>query len=192
MPEAGAIVPTDKKAVRALVRERIRSMEEELFRRESLQLCRRVMSEAAWKAARTVLLYSPMADEPDLSPLIDNALAEGKMVLLPHGRTEPGLYDTLGENNSPLACPDAPAPDLAIIPGRAFTTRGDRLGRGGGYYDRLLPELDCPKWAAALSCQIFETLPGDPWDVKLDRIILPGETPNSKKFRETYCDLSKK
>ncbi len=71
------------------------------------------------------------------------------------------------------SCPDiAPdAIDLAIIPGRAFTPDGLRLGRGKGFYDRLLPTLTrARKIGVAYPYQILETLPLDPWDVPLDAV----------------------
>lgn len=61
--------------------------------------------------------------------------------------------------------------DLAIIPGRAFTREGLRMGRGKGYYDRILSSLSCTKWGVAFACQMVQNLPTDPWDVPLDRIV---------------------
>jgi len=45
------------------------------------------------------------------------------------------------------------------------------MGRGKGYYDRMLAELNCPKWGVAFHCQMVKELPTDPWDVRLDRIF---------------------
>lgn len=73
------------------------------------------------------------------------------------------------------SCPDiAPeAIELAIIPGRAFTRAGWRLGRGKGFYDRLLPSLvNARKIGVAFPYQLFETLPIDPWDVPLDAVYI--------------------
>ena len=70
-------------------------------------------------------------------------------------------------------CPDiAPETiDLAIIPGRAFTLDGWRLGRGKGFYDRLLPTLaHARKIGVAYPYQILESLPTDPWDAPLDAV----------------------
>ena len=61
--------------------------------------------------------------------------------------------------------------DLAIIPGVGFSPQGARLGRGKGYYDRLLPNLHCPKIGLALPCQIADEIPTDEWDIPMDEVI---------------------
>ena len=63
--------------------------------------------------------------------------------------------------------------DLIIVPGRAFTFRGERCGRGGGYYDRFLEGLKCPKIALAFDEQIFETIPMSEYDQIIDKVIVP-------------------
>lgn len=71
-------------------------------------------------------------------------------------------------------CPLVPPAelDIIIVPGLAFTERGERLGYGGGYYDRYLPR--CPqayKLALAFSEQILPQLPTDEYDCRLDAVI---------------------
>lgn len=61
--------------------------------------------------------------------------------------------------------------DLAIIPGMAFTPQGDRLGRGRGYYDRLLPRLSCPLVGLAFPFQILDTIPCEPHDIRMNQVI---------------------
>lgn len=64
--------------------------------------------------------------------------------------------------------------DLAIIPGMAFDSHGHRLGRGKGYYDRLLshPEFrNICKVGVCFDFQYFDTIPAEPHDVLMDKII---------------------
>ena len=61
--------------------------------------------------------------------------------------------------------------DLAIIPGMAFTLSGDRLGRGKGYYDRLLPKLSCPLIGLAFPFQIVDAIPCEPHDIRMTEVI---------------------
>ncbi|GIM46319.1 5-formyltetrahydrofolate cyclo-ligase [Collibacillus ludicampi] len=63
--------------------------------------------------------------------------------------------------------------DLIFIPGVAFDRRGGRLGYGGGYYDRFLPQLrkDAVKIGLAYDLQIIDHVPAEPHDIILDGIV---------------------
>lgn len=138
-----------------------------------------------WNAAQRILLYCALPDEAATDALIAKALDEGKEVILPKvdgDMVRLFLYspaDGLHGGRFGIAEPaegseeitDYSSIRLAFIPGRAFTMAGDRLGRGRGYYDRLLPHLPCPKWGLALGEQIFDELPTDPWDIRLDKVV---------------------
>ncbi|CBY34964.1 unnamed protein product [Oikopleura dioica] len=58
-----------------------------------------------------------------------------------------------------------------IVPGRAFTSCGKRCGRGGGYYDRFLEKNTCPKIALAFHQQIFDEIPTEEHDQKVNLVI---------------------
>ena len=77
-----------------------------------------------------------------------------------------GIMEPQGE-----AFTDFDSIDLAIIPGVGFSPQGARLGRGKGYYDRLLPNLRCPKIGLALPCQIADEIPTEEWDIFMDEVI---------------------
>ena len=62
--------------------------------------------------------------------------------------------------------------DLIIVPALFITKEGVRLGRGGGYYDRFLPQIPLEKrWFVGYSWQVVPTLPKDPWDQSVGRWI---------------------
>ena len=63
--------------------------------------------------------------------------------------------------------------DLLVIPGLAFDRQGGRLGYGKGYFDRLLPGRgpDALLAAVAFECQLFDTVPMQPYDVRVDAVI---------------------
>ncbi|MCL2305520.1 MAG: 5-formyltetrahydrofolate cyclo-ligase [Planctomycetaceae bacterium] len=70
---------------------------------------------------------------------------------------------------------------LVLTPGLAFDRSGGRLGRGAGYYDRFFARIDSereepvPKFALAFDCQILDTIPVEPHDIRLDGIITESE-----------------
>ncbi len=61
--------------------------------------------------------------------------------------------------------------DVAIIPGLLFDLRGFRLGRGKGYYDKLLPKLSCISIGIGFDFQIVKKLPSDTHDFKMDCLV---------------------
>lgn len=133
---------------------------------------------------QTVLLYHSLPDEVETHQLIQALAAEGKKVLLPTiAGTELELHEyTCGdslstsnlfgikESQGPLFT-SYPQIDLAIIPGVAFTRQGDRLGRGKGFYDRLLPQLHCPLIGLAFPFQIIDSIPCEPHDIRMTEVI---------------------
>ncbi len=65
---------------------------------------------------------------------------------------------------------------VMIMPGSGFDPSGNRLGYGGGFYDRYLSKCNrahckITKIGLAFSCQIIPRIPADPWDAKVDKII---------------------
>lgn len=145
-----------------------------------------------WAEARTVLLYvSAFAEEIRTAPFLSMAYDAGKRVILPRVDRSEGrlrLYPVsdprseltpgvLGIPEPVPTLPEVPAIEIdwGLIPGVAFDTRGFRLGRGAGHYDRLLPRMrpDCICWALCLSCQLVPRLPVEPHDVPLEGILAP-------------------
>jgi 5-formyltetrahydrofolate cyclo-ligase len=61
--------------------------------------------------------------------------------------------------------------DLAVVPGVAFTADGIRLGRGKGYYDRLLPRIKARKIGICFPFQILHSIPAESFDIRMDEVI---------------------
>lgn len=61
--------------------------------------------------------------------------------------------------------------DLVIVPGMAFDRKKNRMGRGKGYYDRFLPRLKAPKMGICFDFQLYDSIPFDADDVKMDLIV---------------------
>lgn len=65
--------------------------------------------------------------------------------------------------------------DLIIVPAVAFDRSGNRLGRGKGFYDRLLENAGCMKIGVAYQCQLLRQLPAEPHDIPMDIIVTDRE-----------------
>lgn len=170
----------EKKALRQAVRSRFPG--QEARDRESALLCRHVLDWPVYRAARVIAGYMPLLWEADVTPIMENALASGKTLLLP--RVENGSrmtlrhverLDRLVTNRWGLAEPTeeaeiVPAADarLLLVPLEAIDGEGVRLGKGGGYYDRLLRETEACAVGAAMSWQWVERVPSEAWDQPLD------------------------
>lgn len=152
----------------------------------SIEITNRVLALASWQEAGTLLLYYPLADEVDVRPLIKDAYENGKKVFLPvvkGDELELRLYQgeaSLAQGAYGIMEPTGPlfAPEnydeiqLAIIPGMAFDAAGHRLGRGKGYYDRLLPKLTNARLQGiCFPFQLLDDVPAEPHDVTINDVI---------------------
>ena len=174
----------DKKALRREIREKKRAMTEEeiVFRSEKLgQLFAR---SEAYRNAKTVYGYLPYNQEVRTVPMLAQALRDGKRVAVPkiYGDTMKFLYlDDLSkvEKNDmgiPEPIADTPVADdktaLVLMPGLAFTKQGDRMGYGGGFYDRFLAEEpDHPTLALCYDFQMVDSLPTEEFDIPVDTVL---------------------
>jgi 5-formyltetrahydrofolate cyclo-ligase len=134
------------------------------------------------KDAQNILMFSPMAGEPDVWPLIDMLLMRDKKILLP--RLESGTIvacdykadDILVNSSYGSMEPDiryavdSSIIEAALVPGVAFDLKGHRLGRGKGHYDRFLGTLTCFKIGLCFEMQIEEEIPIESHDVIMDAI----------------------
>ncbi len=183
-------VRAQKRALRREVVARILAMDPADRRRQEALLLDRMPALPGFSEARTVLLYvSVFPEEIPTEGLLRRALELGKTLVCPRvdraaRRLVPHPIDnlvrdfqtgTLGIPEPRLDLPTmaAEAIDWVLVPGIAFDRRGYRLGRGGGYYDRLLPTLraEAPRWAMALDPQWLDRLPAEPHDQPLDGIL---------------------
>ena len=152
----------------------------------SEDICGKVLRSAWWQEAGTLLLYYPLADEVDVRSLVQNAYNNGKRVLLPVCRGEnlelhlyegedslsPGAFGIMEPTGSLFVVEDYSEIQLALIPGMAFDRVGHRLGRGKGYYDRLLPRL-ATTWlqGVCFPFQLLDEVPSEPHDISVQEVI---------------------
>lgn len=146
---------------------------------------------ARWPARRftgqTVAAFWPIGDEIDTRPLINALRDAGHRVCLPvTGRKakpltfrefspdRPLIRGPYGTRHPPRSASEI-RPDVVLVPLLAYTARGDRLGYGGGYYDRTLAELksrsEIYACGLAFSAQKATFIPCEPNDMRLDGIV---------------------
>jgi len=175
-----------RKALRAR-----REMSREARAKSSLIICRRVLACREFIACKTVACYLPMDDEVDTLQIIERAWRANKRIFAPVliGRREMLFREirpetTLRRNSFGLWEPEtgetiqARNLDLVITPTVAFDENNNRIGMGGGYYDRCFSHLRYRKhWlrpkliGVAFACQNIEKISPNVWDIRLYGVI---------------------
>jgi 5-formyltetrahydrofolate cyclo-ligase len=152
----------------------------------------RLLQRPEWQNARRILAYLALKDELDLSPALESALRAGKSVALPRFVPDQANYcaalvtesfASLPTGAFGIREPGETAPvlplnqlDFILVPGVAFDASGGRLGRGKGFYDRLLANVNnatCIKCGIAADEQIVTGIPAEPHDVPMNFILTP-------------------
>ena len=175
----------DKPTLRRETMLRRDNLDERAWR--SAAICSQLLAMPAYVIARTIHCYLPMRSEVDTRPLIADALARGKGVIVPvvvpkadelaHAWLESLSADALEPGSFGTSNPRQGRPassgdwDLTIVPLLAFDRRGYRLGYGKGYYDRLLAADRTGTIGMAFAVQEMSTLPTEAHDVPLDWIV---------------------
>ena len=178
-----------KTAMRAKVRVEVQQLTRAQREGAAVEICARLVEQPVWKNARTVLLFAPLPDEPNVRPLFHAALADGKLTALPRFNGRMNDYEAavisdpatdLVEGKFGIVEPAATCEtldlkrlDLVLVPGVAFGWQGHRLGRGKGFYDRLLAEVSGKTCGVAFDQQVVSTIPVEPHDVRLNCILTP-------------------
>lgn len=175
-----------------------RAISPEQRRIDSKAICDMVLKSEDFNRAETVFCYVSMDDEVDTSDILKKTLEAGKKLYVPYITEERGIMLAIPlrkvSDLIPGACRILTAPrygdeleavspediDLAIVPGAAFTSSGQRIGMGGGYYDRFLANLGGTSAGIAYSCQMYHKLPVEKHDQKLDMVFTNGQ--ESSKF----------
>ncbi len=178
-----------KTELRREIRARLKAMTPEERAAGSEAIRAQLQAEPRWRSARGVMAYVPTAFEPDVWPLIQECLAAGRQVALLRYVPDGDLYVPchvrnlerdlqVGQYGIPEPGPHCPIfdlmrLDLALVPGIGFSLNGGRLGRGKGYYDRLLAEVPALKCGVAFDRQIVDEFPLEPHDIRLNCILTP-------------------
>lgn len=151
----------------------------------SLRIVERIQKLRVFMEAKSVALYMAIAGEVDLAPLFPYCWNTGKSTSIPVFNAETRRYElasvtadtTFNTGNYGIKEPAEPSHvpvgsmDLIVVPGVAFDPNGNRLGRGGGYYDRLLNGFEGAMVAVAFDFQIFSSIPCDTHDIPVHYVV---------------------
>ncbi len=109
------------------------------------------------RAAATIMAFDSIRGEPITAPFIERHRSMGQIVRLPEDVPPPDPADV----------------DVVLVPATALTSSGDRLGQGGGWYDRFLVgrRPDCTTVGVCFHAQLVDELPTEPHDITLDVVV---------------------
>jgi len=186
-----------KKVTRQKLLQHLKTLSPEAIHAKSVRGCENLCGTEEYRQAGAVMLFLSLPEEIQTRMVLENALGAGKTVLVPlidwehrmivpvtmQAVDEPMVRDRMG-----LQYPAAGRPfpvgqiDLVVVPGLGFDTEGNRLGRGGGYYDRFLSHngfggVTC---GFAFEEQFLANVPIAEHDVPLDMAV------SGRKVRRFY------
>ena len=174
----------DKKALRQEIRHRKQAMTPEQIEKASACLAQQFFQTDAYRQAETLYGYLPYNQEVRTVPILEQAIRDGKRVAVPKvcGDRMDFIYISdmsaveIGYCGIPEPVADGPVGDdptaLVLMPGLAFDKNGNRMGYGGGFYDKFLAqEPDHPTVALCYAFQMVDSIPTDSYDIPVDLVL---------------------
>lgn len=176
-----------KQELRSRILLKLKRQKEEDRKQKSRLIKNKLLRQREFRKAKRVMFYIAMQGEVDTQEMIETAKRLGKIIAVPvcvknrislrpaildsHAHLKKGPYGVSEPVTSRfIGLEDL---DLVITPGVAFDKKGNRLGRGKGYYDRFLSKIpkDTPSIGLAFSLQILPVVPTTPHDVSVKKVL---------------------
>ncbi len=183
-----------KKDLRKYIKNTLAQLTEAQYMQRSEIIAHKLFQQPAWEKASSIGITISLQPEVDTYAIIKKAWEEGKTVSVPKcepkerklifrtikdfKQLERVYFQLLEPIEEQTKAKKAEEIDLLIVPGLAFTSSGERLGVGGGYYDRFLPFYEGKTIALAFDEQIVKTLPVDVYDQSVMQIITDAKVYN--------------
>jgi 5-formyltetrahydrofolate cyclo-ligase len=182
----------DKEQLRPMLQKRLLEMSAEQRSEKSKKACRNLISVPQFQRASVVMMYLSLPHEVDTSEAVLSAWQLDKVVAMPKiswqqrhmipvriNSLETGFSTGVAELRNPVAGMPVPFEeiDLVVTPGLGFDRKGNRLGRGGSYYDRFFAneELKALKCGFAFAEQLIDSVPVTSTDVPIDFLVTDEE-----------------
>ena len=176
-------ISEEKSRLRKEIKQKRLKMTESDVQVKSNIICNKIINSQFYKESKCIYCYMAIQNEVDLSLVIRDALLADKTVAVPkvvnkngqmyfaainkNDKFENGLYKIPEPSNTEIA----PSADLILVPGVVFSTKGERIGQAGGFYDRYLRNSSCHSIGVAYDFQVFDEIPTELHDVPVNEII---------------------
>lgn len=178
----------DKSTFRHELKEKLMQISKKDRIAKSKKICRYIIESDTFKKATVIMTYLSLPHEVDTTPLILTAWQKGKTVAVPKVSWAQrhmipveinSLEADLKTDDRGLRNPTSGAPvpfdeiDMVITPGLGYDRHGNRLGRGGSYYDNFFTQnkIMATRWGAAFSEQLCDDIPHDEKDVPVHVVV---------------------
>ncbi len=176
-----------KQELRSKILAKLKNQKEEERKQKSRLIKDKLSRQSVFKKAKKIMFYIAMDGEVETKEMIETAQRLGKIIAVPvcvknraslrpalldsHAHLKRGPYGVFEPVVSRFIRPEDL--DLVITPGVAFDKKGNRLGRGKGYYDRFLSAIpkDTPSIGLAFDLQILSVVPTTPRDVSVKKVL---------------------
>ena len=176
-----------KEEIREDIQRKLKSQDPELLQKHSARIRDKLFQRKDFQQAKCVLITLSLKDEVDTFPIVERCLKMGKRVVVQkvnadkkgmglreirdiYQDTEPGVWGIREPRNDRTSEVRLEDLDYLMLPGVAFDKQGHRLGRGGGFFDRLLSQIkrSIPRIGLAFPFQIIDALPAESHDERVD------------------------
>ncbi|NQV33452.1 MAG: 5-formyltetrahydrofolate cyclo-ligase [Phycisphaeraceae bacterium] len=178
----------DKAELRQNLRNGLLDMSSEMRRQKSLQACSNLVSLPQFTDSSTVMIFLSLSYEVDTAAAIEQAWSQGKTVVVPRTSRKQRTMDPIRIESfqeefsvspfglrTPVSQVVVPLEeiDLVVAPGLGFDVQGNRLGQGGGYYDRFLcrPQLKARRCGFAFDQQVVPCVPCEDTDQTMEFLV---------------------
>lgn len=178
-------IAAQKQQMRSEMRNTLKTLSSEQRIAASVDICQQITKQLS-STSLIIASFVGLGSEPNLSSL--HQLLPHHTIVYPHSKPdgqmsfhqvddfhslEKGLYGILQPADDPETCIEPNQIDIFLCPGLAFTNSGQRLGKGGGYYDRLLAQRSPQSKLIGIcfSQQVLAHLPTDDHDIMVGQVI---------------------
>ncbi len=185
---SGKYIKELKRKIRSGIQEKRDSLDGSIRQEKSRLIANRLIGLDQYDRSLHMLAYYPFRSEIDTRIIIRDAISRGKKIALPRvgddnlelfyiknleEDLEPGSYDIMEPIPSRCQRAEPSRIDLVIVPGVGFDREHNRLGYGGGFYDRLLNSIpgNAPRIALSFDLQVIDKVPVSGHDLKIDMLI---------------------